>query len=225
MWSPQTSAGPLHPSRGDILQKVTDEAFEDFPRVNDILAIIHIESSFNPSAKNKTHRGLMQVHNGSLFWDKNIEQGVSILRQLYLSLGSREKAIRSYHLGIGNVLRNKLTKSGDTYYSKFRTQRRKYESNGDNKFGNDPGIRSSYAGIRPRSVGSVGPSNSGVQCKDEATGIDPFRRWFSEGGDIQAGSPTNLREDMEVVDAYYRSYSVDTFDYVPILLTGRNSDI
>lgn len=93
------------------------KAYEDktFPTRDDLLAVIAVESSFNPLAENAGAYGLMQIQYGhhrdkapskaSLYdpW-QNIGVGAAILKQYYQILRSREGAIIAYQAGIGSYL-------------------------------------------------------------------------------------------------------------------------
>lgn len=94
---------------------------EDFPKAADILAVIAIESSFDPNAVSKLRRdparGLMQVRPG--IWDvdpeqlqndldKQIRVGSSILQRYYKRFGDRDTALHAYNMGPTNVRRGKL---------------------------------------------------------------------------------------------------------------------
>lgn len=113
-----------------IVKAAEQNAYSDFPSRNDILAIIAVESSFNPKASHKGSKGLMQVHESahkdktkgkSLFnIEVNIAIGASILREYFLALGKNKKsAVLANNSGIGNYLRRKFKLE---YYKKFRKQ-------------------------------------------------------------------------------------------------------
>jgi len=88
---------------------------EDFPTASDILGVIAVESSFDPTAVSKLRRdparGLMQVRAG--IWDvdpnklqnnldKQVKVGADILHHYYEILGSKEAALHAYNMGITN---------------------------------------------------------------------------------------------------------------------------
>jgi len=95
-------------------------AYSDFPKKEDILAIIAVESRFKPDAKTQTSKGLMQINldanrkriQGSLFNpDENIRVGVEILRGYYELLGSnRSAAIMAYNIGPGSYLKGRRSR-------------------------------------------------------------------------------------------------------------------
>ena len=105
-----------------------------FPQAKDILAVVGIESSFNPKAKSELIRdpalGLMQVRPG--IWKinpkalKDVEQqirlGSNILHNYYNQLGGNiEKAVQAYNLGITAV---KQGKRNPQYLEKYRNEMR-----------------------------------------------------------------------------------------------------
>jgi hypothetical protein len=114
----------------DVLSTVKRLAYKDFPKAADILTIIRIESSFNSQAVNTNEReqsvGLMQVNGGPIDQRLNLAMGVSLLREYYMITGSKEGAIKSYNIGIGNYMKGKLPVSGATYYAKFMSHRNAY---------------------------------------------------------------------------------------------------
>ena len=85
-----------------------------FPTAKDILAVVGIESSFNPDAVSRLRRdpalGLMQVRPGK--WDlepsdledieDQIKHGALILKQYYRRLGDRDAAVQAYNIGLHN---------------------------------------------------------------------------------------------------------------------------
>lgn len=87
---------------------------EVFPKAEDILAVIAIESSFIPTARSNLKKdpavGLMQVRPGiwKHIYDSNklydvehqIEAGSQILADYYNSVGTRRGALQAYNLGI-----------------------------------------------------------------------------------------------------------------------------
>lgn len=98
----------------EVAQKVvyhaSEHAYQDFPTRDDILAIIAMESRFNPFAKQGGSFGLMQVllktHKGLITNKNSVEDqvrvGSIILRQYYIDAGrSRKAAVMSYNVGPG----------------------------------------------------------------------------------------------------------------------------
>lgn len=109
------------------------EANEDkvFPKAADILAVIAIESKFDPTAKNAGAFGLMQIqygHHKARFQSKtdlmdplyNIRAGTAILHEYNVALrGNKEATILAYQAGIGGYL------TGDTkqdYLQKYQRE-------------------------------------------------------------------------------------------------------
>ncbi|KKK48416.1 hypothetical protein LCGC14_3145320, partial [marine sediment metagenome] len=100
----------------ELVMKVVNLAYQyedqTFPKAEDILAIIGVESSFNPKSKSNLQSdpalGLMQIRPG--VWnidpehldnvEMQIKYGVDILRQYYKKLGNAEDAIQAYNLGL-----------------------------------------------------------------------------------------------------------------------------
>jgi soluble lytic murein transglycosylase-like protein len=87
---------------------------EEFPKAIDILAVIAVESSFNPQAVSQLRRdparGLMQVRPGVWGLDvsdlDNIENqiriGSEILKRYYVRTKNPESALQAYNVGITN---------------------------------------------------------------------------------------------------------------------------
>lgn len=100
----------------DLVMKVVNLAYQyendTFPKAKDILAIIGVESSFNPKSKSNLRHdpalGLMQVRPG--IWnidpehldnvEMQIKYGSDILQHYYKKLGNAEDAIQAYNLGL-----------------------------------------------------------------------------------------------------------------------------
>jgi hypothetical protein len=114
-----------------LIQRVVNAAtrFADgnFPLRNDILAIIAVESSFNPFASYNGSKGLMQIqtfshkrglaHRNPYNIETNIEIGTSILRQYSTMLhGNERAAVLAYNCGIGNYQHHHYK---TIYYKKY----------------------------------------------------------------------------------------------------------
>lgn len=100
----------------DLTQQVVDLAFryedQEFPKAEDILAIIGVESSFDPQSVSRLRRdparGLMQVRPGVWNIDPDelddveaqIKYGVEILKRYYQKLDSREDTLQAYNVGL-----------------------------------------------------------------------------------------------------------------------------
>ena len=114
----------------EIVDLATINAYEDFPKKEDLLAVIAVESSYNAKAKYLGSYGLMQIEKKShanqigkrsLFDPSvNIELGASILREYYVLLNRNSKAaILAYNCGIGNYLKHRYKID---YYLKYLKQ-------------------------------------------------------------------------------------------------------
>lgn len=101
-----------------IVKKVSGLVDAKFPRKDDVLAIIEIESNFKTNAKSSSGaKGLMQVLYKKTNSDSdNILAGVELLREYRLRLGSDEAAVHAYNVGIGAFIRGKRSKP---YYKKY----------------------------------------------------------------------------------------------------------
>lgn len=96
----------------DVVQLAFEYERQDFPKAEDILAVIGVESSFNPESvsglRRDPARGLMQVRPG--IWDidpdhledieNQIKYGAEILSRYYRRLKDPEAALQAYNLGI-----------------------------------------------------------------------------------------------------------------------------
>lgn len=109
-----------------------------FPRAEDILAVVGIESSFKPHAvsqlKSDPAVGLMQIRPavwkldkealvGSI--DKQIKTGADILHKYYQRTKTPEGALQAYNVGITNYLNKKNL--NPRYVPKFERERDMYE--------------------------------------------------------------------------------------------------
>jgi len=118
-----------------LIQQVVELAYkyEDptFPKAADILAIVGVESSFNPESRSRLRHdpaiGLMQVRPG--IWninaaelrsiESNIKHGANILRHYYKKLGSAEAAVQAYNLGLTRFRKGGRNKR---YVAKYRLE-------------------------------------------------------------------------------------------------------
>ena len=116
-----------------LVQEVVDLAYKHespvFPKAADILAIVGVESSFDPNAKSALKRdpavGLMQVRPG--VWnikpgdlstvEQQIKHGAQILSHYYKKLGDKESAVHAYNIGITKFRRGGRN---ERYVSKYR---------------------------------------------------------------------------------------------------------
>lgn len=108
-----------------------------FPKAEDILAIVGIESSFKPQAKSKLKHdpalGLMQVR--PKVWgltktelstpEEQILVGSKILKHYYTKTGNSKKAVHAYNVGITNFNNNR--KLNPEYVAKYETERKLYQ--------------------------------------------------------------------------------------------------
>jgi hypothetical protein len=88
-----------------------------FPTVDDIIAIIAVESTFNTNAHYRGSWGLMQIEAKShrnkaagerlTSIDTNIRIGTSVLTEYYETTHSVSGAITAYNVGIGSYLKGK----------------------------------------------------------------------------------------------------------------------
>ena len=110
-----------------------------FPKAKDILAVIGIESSFDPKAKSNLKHdkaiGLTQIRpkiwglhpsdiNGNI--DKQIKISSEILNKYYKLLGNKEAAIEAYNIGITNLKHNKNL--NPEYVNKWKSELKRYET-------------------------------------------------------------------------------------------------
>lgn len=109
----------------EILSAVQRYAHPVFPTQQDILAIISVESAFNPKAYSQKNVGLMQINlpaNGKKLRnrsiDENIRVGVDLLREYFgLLNGDKRATILSYNAGIGNYKKGRYNSQ---YWVKFK---------------------------------------------------------------------------------------------------------
>jgi hypothetical protein len=118
----------------NVVRQVVDLAHKyerpDFPRAKDILSIVAIESSFDPSAKSKLKKdpaiGLTQIRPG--VWnipkeelnniENQIKHGADILAHYFDKLKDKESAIIAYNKGITAFKKGKYDQK---YLNKFKT--------------------------------------------------------------------------------------------------------
>jgi hypothetical protein len=123
----------------EIVELVHKHEKADFPKAEDILAVIGIESSFRPHVKSALKRdpavGLMQVRPG--VWgikpsqlktlDQQIENGSDILAQYYAKLKKRpDSAISAYNVGLTNYMKRSEPDAAKRYLQKFKQERQRY---------------------------------------------------------------------------------------------------
>jgi len=122
-----------------LAYKIVDLAhkYEDpkFPKAKDILSVIGVESSFNPSAvsrlKKDPARGLMQVRPG--VWgipkaelidvEQQIAYGTKILKQYHQRFRNKWKTLHAYNIGMTKVRHGE---DSPEYVQKFRDTRKQF---------------------------------------------------------------------------------------------------
>jgi hypothetical protein len=111
----------------------------EFPKAKDIMAIVGIESSFNPDAKSKLKidpaRGLMQQrpriwglnHKTDLATpEQQIQKGAEILATYHKKFGGdADKAVHGYNIGETNLRKGQGLNPG--YVEKFKKERQIYD--------------------------------------------------------------------------------------------------
>ena len=98
---------PLQVQR--IVEYARAHAQPDFPRLPHLLAIMAVESRFDPKAKSQGNVGLMQINlsaNGDRLRNRspeeNVRVGAELLREGYFQLKRNHKgAVLSYNTGLG----------------------------------------------------------------------------------------------------------------------------
>lgn len=121
----------------EIVKLVLKHEKSDFPQAEDLLAIIGIESSFNPNAvsglKHDKAVGLTQIRpaiwgitqgelKGNL--DKQVGLGAKILNTYYKKLGSEEKAVHAYNVGLTNFKHHRGL--NQAYVDKWKNEVNRY---------------------------------------------------------------------------------------------------
>ncbi len=108
-----------HEQASEIVDSAIRHAKPVFPKAHDLVAVMGVESSYNPSATSKLKRdpakGLMQVRPGVHGIDKaefktidgQVKHGASILAQYHQKLGNPDAALHAYNVGITNHNRGK----------------------------------------------------------------------------------------------------------------------
>ena len=91
--------------KSEVAQLATKYEYADFPKREDILAVIQVESRFDPKAHNRKSQGLMQVNNGGFEVEGNIKKGSALLHSCYKETGSEKGALLCYNVGLGGYKR------------------------------------------------------------------------------------------------------------------------
>lgn len=115
---------------------------DTFPTATDIVAIIGIESNFNPRAVSKLKVdpavGLTQIRPDA--WKHKIKRaelstvegqirhGADILGHYYRILGNKEAAIRSYNVGLAAYTRGRYQEASRRYINKFNREVSQYQT-------------------------------------------------------------------------------------------------
>jgi hypothetical protein len=111
-----------------IVTIVNQTVNEGFPSRDQVLALIAVESRFDPDAVYRGSYGLMQIQahsnrrrlNGRNLKDAltNIHIGIEILTEYYSTLGNKKKTIEAYNMGILPVMKGKHNSSYYALYEK-----------------------------------------------------------------------------------------------------------
>lgn len=180
----------------EVIMIAKREAFEDFPTAIDIISIARIESTFNPNARNKMSNGIMQVNFGSFDLEQNMISGVSILRDLFVKLGSAKAAIIAYNIGIGNYYKRRFMISGNQYHQRYIFHRRLYNEEILREYvpNNIRDIDSNSASIDMDSFFSSGGS---VQYGDRETYPNDIPPGESDSDQVSCSAPLEIREGVD----------------------------
>jgi hypothetical protein len=120
-----------------VAQYAVKYEHDDFPKAEDIVAVVAIESIFNPKATSKLKqdpaKGLMQVRHG--VWkhkirnedmtkvSNQIKHGADILAHYYDVLQDKNEAIMAYNVGLTAVLKGRENKK---YLSKYYREKQAF---------------------------------------------------------------------------------------------------
>ena len=126
----------------DVIKFAYKYERDTFPKAKDILAVVGIESSWNPNAVSKLKKdpavGLTQIRPGiwkSIIGDRSalrsienqIKFAAHILHWNYKQTKNRDHAIIAYNVGIGAFSRGEFT---DNYLNKFKRERETFNFGG-----------------------------------------------------------------------------------------------
>lgn len=104
----------------------------DFPKKEDVLSVIAIESSFNCKAESTSSIGCMQINRKAwrmerdylLNVDNNIYEGIRILREYYLIMeGDKRKTLLAYNVGPTAFKKGEFN---EKYWIKFQEAYKKF---------------------------------------------------------------------------------------------------
>lgn len=119
-----------------VVSTATAVSRRDFPRPEDVLAVVAIESGFNPRAENAGGYGLMQVqfnHHRDKVDSKtdlmdplqNMKVGARILREYFEGVNyDPDSAVLAYQAGIGGLLNGGARAD---YLAKFKRERARFK--------------------------------------------------------------------------------------------------
>jgi len=109
-----------------IVIKADAHSSKTFPQLEDILAIIAVESRFKTEARSPTNAvGLMQIvyKKSSTNVEQNIKDGSTLLKKYYHLTKSKDATIQSYNIGIGSYYNGLRSKE---YLEKVKKHKRKF---------------------------------------------------------------------------------------------------
>lgn len=120
----------------EIVELATEYAHTTFPKRNDILALIAVESTYDVNARSRGCLGLMQIEKKShlkLIKGRslknprvNIEVGSTVLNQYHVILKGNERGtVLSFNAGIGNFLKGRYKSE---YHAKYQKERKLFSS-------------------------------------------------------------------------------------------------
>lgn len=122
-----SSAGAEIPVPTTEVRNIVCEATKGltFPTARDVMAVMWVESRYNPQARNGKSKGLMQVNGGSYNPWVNIGQGVNMLQDLYKVLGNPRSSFLAYNSGLGGFQKGK---SNPNYFDKVNKAKKELPS-------------------------------------------------------------------------------------------------
>lgn len=110
-----------------IIQNSLKYSNNTFPRLEDTLAIIAIESAFDLSAVSTANaKGLMQIlyKKTSFNISDNIVDGTKLLKEYYRHFGNIDATVQAYNVGIGAY---KQGQRNQAYLAKFKQEKKKFK--------------------------------------------------------------------------------------------------
>lgn len=125
-----------HSKASEIVDSAIRHAHPVFPKAHHLIAVMGVESSYEPTAKSQLKRdpalGLMQVRPGVHGIDKKefrtidgqVKHGASILAQYHKKLGNIDATLHAYNVGITNHVRGKG--SNPRYVPKIKSELSKF---------------------------------------------------------------------------------------------------